>query len=159
MKEIKLTQGYVATVDDDDYEWLSQWKWRILKVPDRNTLYAVRTKDTRTTISMHRVVAGVTNSKIQIDHRDTNGLNNTRDNLRIATHGDNMHNRPAPRTNQSGFKGVSWHKGRMKWQAVIMMNHKNIHLGLFDDKNLAAQAYNKAANELHGEFARTDYRR
>lgn len=91
-----------------------------------------------------------------IDHRDTDGFNNIWKNLREATHSENQCNRRVPSNNKSGFKGVSWKKDLGKWQVQIKAGAINRFLGHFDEDKLdeAAAAYAKAAQELHGEFAR-----
>jgi hypothetical protein len=90
-----------------------------------------------------------------LDHingvRDDNRLAN----LRPATESQNAANRRTPITNTSGFKGVSWHKDRRRWQATIMVASKQSYLGLFDTPEAAHAAYAAAAREHHGEFART----
>src|ERR1700685_1864374 len=117
MKFIPLTQGKVAMVDDADYEWLAQWKW--FAIFDHGNWYAVRNvrkpDGTQTPLRMHRVLLGLTDLKIEVDHRDGNGLNNQRHNLRIATHGQNMCNRSMQKNNISGVRGVCWHKDAGKW--------------------------------------------
>lgn len=88
-----------------------------------------------------------------IDHIDGDGLNNRIDNLREATHSENLRNRGATTKNTSGFKGVSWHKARRKWQAQIKTNGRKKHLGSFDTPEAAYAAYCAAAEDLHGDFA------
>jgi hypothetical protein len=90
----------------------------------------------------------------QIDHRDTNGLNNKWENLRQATCSENAHNVPARRRNTSGFKGVCWYARDSRWKAQIAVNGRNLHVGYFDKIEEAAAAYATAAEKHHGEFAR-----
>jgi hypothetical protein len=90
----------------------------------------------------------------RIDHKNTNGLDNSWDNLREATQSQNMANTRAYSNNTSGYKGVSWCKQRNKWQAVIRSNGKRRHLGHFDNKEIAYAAYLAAAKALNKEFAR-----
>jgi hypothetical protein len=90
-----------------------------------------------------------------IDHRDTNRSNNTWLNLRPATRSQNMANCPVRKTNTSGYKGVSWHRQRNKWNAYITVDYKRKSLGYFDDIEKAKAAYGAAALEHFGEFART----
>ena len=154
---IPLTQGMNARVSREDYSFLMQWKWCAQKKKD-NTYYAVRGVRLRgksTLIRMHNVIAqrsGLEGS--YIDHKDGNGLNNCRTNLRDATKSLNMANRGRTLANQSGYKGVSWHKHGHKWVAQIKANGRYYYLGLFGDKNSAARAYNDAAIKHFGEFAR-----
>jgi hypothetical protein len=140
MKKIQLTQGKFAIVDDADYEWLNQWKW--YACADCNTYYAVRAayKDGKqTTVQMHRQILSLKPSDPrQCDHRDGNGLNNRRKNLRIATHAQNQHNQKPQKGGTSIYKGVSWHRHTAKWCARIGVNGQAICLGYFDSEIEAA---------------------
>src|SRR5271157_1434079 len=100
---------------------------------------------------MHRFVLDVYSP---VDHRDGNGLNNQRRNLRKATKSQNGQNRDKQANNTSGFKGVSWHSASNRWVAQITIDKKRTHLGLFVDKEKAACAYNKAAKLHYGSFAK-----
>ena len=153
MKKIILTKQQVALVDDNDFEWLSQWKW--CAISTRNGFYAVRRRPMGggPTISMHVVIMGTDKMNIEVDHVDNDGLNNQRFNLRIATHAQNLRNRGKNSNNTSGYKGVTWDKERKKWAVQIMINGKHIYCGRYDDVVEAAAAHNKAAKKYHGEFA------
>jgi hypothetical protein len=156
MKTIPLSQGRVAIVDDRDFETLNRYKWYAQKIG--NTLYAARHATGRhRTIYMHRQIPGITDPGIFVDHRNGNGLDNRRQNLRLATKTENARNRPAPKNNTSGFKGVHWHKQGNAYRARIKVNGKNIHLGLFPTPTEAARAYDQAARKYFGEFARTNF--
>ena len=154
MKEIQLTQGKVALVDDEDFEYLNQWKWFANNM--KGNFYAVRaitvSKCKQKSISMHRLIMKPEKENV-IDHLDGNSLNNQKNNLRICTHAENMRNSKIYSNNTSGFKGVYWHKQTAKWMAYIRINNKQLHLGLFIDPKEAARAYNAAAIKHHGEFA------
>lgn len=155
-KEIPLTQGQVALVDNEDYEWLMQWKWFAHRthggwVAGRNS-----EKKCGKQIWMHRLIINAPNG-LQVDHKDGNGLNNTRVNLRLATHSQNQHNRGKSRINKSGYKGVSWDKSKGKWYATIYINSKQINLGRYQTPEMAAIAYDEAARKYHGEFAKTNF--
>lgn len=107
---------------------------------------------------VHRIVYemhfGQIPDGMQIDHIDGDKLNNRIENLRLATHSQNQHNRGAYSSNTSGMKGVYWHKSHEKWSSAIRIDGALKHLGLFDTKELAHIAYCEAAKRLHGEFAR-----
>jgi hypothetical protein len=161
VREIPLTQGYVALVDDEDFEFLSQWKWRVLKAMDGRKIYARRslartTDGKRPQILMHTALMG-TPDGLEVDHENGNGLDNQRHNLRVGTHQQNMRNRgPGPNT-ESGFKGVcrTTHGGR--WQVTINIEGKNQYLGCFTDATDAARVYDTYAREYHGEFAQLNF--
>lgn len=148
MREIPLTCGYVAIVDDGDFERLvAMGSWRARPSSARR-VYAVRDDS----IYMHRVVIGAPVGR-HVDHRDGNGLNNQRANLRLATCTQNLWN-SAPRGDRT-IKGVMLHRGL--YRARIRVNGKRIHLGLFASVELAAAAYDAAALEYFGEFARLNF--
>jgi hypothetical protein len=152
MKQIPLTQGKFTLVDDIDFEWLNQWKWYAIK--DRNTFYAVRmerSENKRKVIWMHREILGVL-AGFETDHKNHNGLDNQRINLRSCTRAENQHNRFMQKNNISGFKGVSWSNRAKKWWAQIKFNRRVIHLGFFISKLEAAKAYDNAAKKYFGEF-------
>ena len=154
MKKIKLTQGKHALVDDDDFEFLNQWRWCAHK--QRNGIfYAVRSSDTKQKRMMgwmHRIVLN-TSKGMETDHINNDGLDNRKINLRVCTRSENLCNRARFKNNTSGFKGVSWYKPYEKWTARITVNQKTIFLGYFNDLQQAALAYNKAAVKHQGEFA------
>lgn len=159
MKKIALTKGKVALVDDADYEWLSQWKWCAHQSRDGQRWYAVRRTyggPVRLFMKMHRVVMGVP-SHIDVDHKNGNGLDNQRENLRVATKVQNTRNQKLRSTNTSGYKGVSRSAGR--WAAVLYVDYTQIYIGCFDDKRVAARAYDFAAMIHFGEFARINFPR
>jgi hypothetical protein len=155
MKRIALTRGKVALVDDADFEWLRQWKWHALNPhPGTETWYAYRATHgkPRRFLLMHREILGTPNGLLT-DHRDRNGLNNQRSNLRVANYTQNVCNRGMMRTNTSGFIGVFWSDSCKKWKASIENNGTQQHLGVFIDKEDAARAYDASALRLRGEFA------
>ena len=94
--------------------------------------------------------------KDKLDHKDTNGMNNTWSNLRPATGSQNQGNVGLIGSNTSGYKGVHYHKGAGKWVARIHIDKKEIHLGTFSTPEEAAEAYARAAEKVFGEFARTE---
>jgi AP2 domain len=160
MKTIQLTQGFVAFVDDADFERVSAFNWYVKRDRNRN-LYAhanlPREKGhIRRTIRMHRFIMAVTNSAVKVDREDHDGLNNQRYNLRSCTHTQNQQNQRKHR-GLSKYKGVSWHKRAGKWEAGIGIAGKRKHLGVFASEVDAALAYDRAARECFGEFACTNF--
>jgi len=149
MKEIKLTQGKVALVDDEDYEYLNQWNWYASK-RSNGSFIAIRTVNKKKVL-MHRVIMNTPENLI-VDHIDHNSLNNQKSNLRNCTHSQNAQNM---KLYCEGIfhKGISWDKVNEKWKAYIRVNGKLIHLGRFKDEENAARAYNTAATKYFGEFA------
>lgn len=149
MKEIPLTKGKVALVDDEDFEWLNQWKWYC-----HSNNYACRrvTKNGKSWISyMHKEIL---DSPGNTDHINGNGLDNRRSNLRSCTQQQNMRNQRPVRKRASKFKGVyNTGKGKRKpWRAAIGdCGYK--HIGYFWTQEEAAVAYNKEATRRFGEFA------
>lgn len=152
MRTITLTQGKFAIVDDEDYARLSAVKWCYSEG------YAVRNAGADGFVKMHHLVIGRPPKGCVTDHKNRNGLDNTKLNLRHVTQGRNVMNKPAQKNNTSGYKGVYWHKAAQKWCAEIKADGKRKSLGLFTDKELAADAYDKSSAELHGEFGRRNVR-
>lgn len=159
MRTIPLTKGKEALVDDEDYDYLTRWKWCFWRGGPRRTGYAVRLEcvDGKSKfIHMHRVVAerhGLKLDGLQVDHIDRSGLNNQQANLRVATRSQNNANAGLRKDNTSGFKGVFWHRHTRTWQAQIRVSGRHISLGRFDDPREAARAYNDAAVKHFGEFS------
>lgn len=149
MRQIKLTGGGFTTVDDDNYEHLSRWKWQL-----GNRGYPMRacpnSSGKVTTLTIHSVVMGKKDG-FEIDHIDGDKTNNQRSNLRFATRGQNRANSRLGKNNKSGYRGVRLKD--KKWVAQITVLGKNIYLGRFEIKEDAALAYNSAAEFFHKEFA------
>lgn len=153
-KQIKLTRGYYALVDDEDYEYLNQFKW--YPAFDNNNIYAIRAPtmvEGCLLIRMHWDVMGGKG----IDHVDGNGLNNQKSNLRFCTSAENNHNRRPVKNSSSKYKGVSWDKSAKKWRAQIKINDKSFPLGRYSNEIEAAKAYDREAIKHHGEFARLNF--
>lgn len=151
MRTISLTQGYKAIVDDEDYEYLNQYKWFAHRngrnvYAERNSTYIKGQK--RKTIGMHTEIIKPTNQ--EIDHINGNGLDNRRANLRVCEHKNNSKNRKLNINNTSGYKGV--HKYQNKWRAEIRNDGIRIYLGVFSTRQEAAEAYAAAAKKLHRNF-------
>jgi hypothetical protein len=151
-KQIPLTKGHFAIVDNEDYNELMQWKWSY------SGGYPVRKVQTSTgskTYCMHRQIMQPPDGYV-VDHIDGNRLNNQRCNLRLCTMAQNAINRrPNLSKHSSPYKGVYYHKRRIAnpWMARIKHNDIDLHLGVFPTAEDAARAYNAASIELHGEFA------
>lgn len=143
---IPLSKGLFAVVDPEDFEELSQYKW--CASGRGRHVYAVRHEKGRT-IYMHRQIMKAPRNR-QVDHKDTDSLNNHRDNLRLATWRQNRAN-ICSRRGTSQFVGVA--RQGNKWVAYISWRGKQYRLGLFDDEVEAAKARDRKAYELHGEFA------
>jgi hypothetical protein len=160
MREIALTQGKVALVDDEDFVRVASFKWHA-KRGMTGVWYAVRTIPSSTTKSghteqlLHRFLLDVPGG-VGIDHENRNGLDNQRHNLRIASKAQNAANRLPQRNSLSGFKGVTWDTADAKWRARIHIRGKSVSLGRFPTPEAAARAYDRAAREEWGEFARTN---
>lgn len=158
MKKIPLSQGKFALVDDKDYAFLMQWKWCLSskRYAARNeNYYKADGKRTTRTIAMHQVLNKAPKGKLT-DHRDGDGLNNQRYNLRTATKSQNMRNRKSSKDSSSKYLGVSFVKKWNKYRASISLgNGKTKSIGGFykTDKD-AAKAYNIEALKYHGDFAR-----
>ena len=154
MPEIALTQGMSAVVDAEDLDYLNQWKWHLQRVEKLS--YAVRANAVEGEprgILMHRQILGDPKGR-QVDHKDGDGLNNRRSNLRFCTHQQNHFNLRNQINTSSVYKGVHWSKNKRKWRAGLRMNGKFKHIGYFEGETQAALAYNRVALDYFGEFAR-----
>jgi hypothetical protein len=155
MKEIELTNGGVALVDDEDFDDLSKHKW--LSHKEGNTAYAWRheKKGFRQygKVKMHRQILNPKKSE-HVDHINGNGLDNRRDNIRVCTAQQNQMNRQNHGAHSSIYKGVSFHKKNKMWRATINLKGKQLYAGCYSTPEAAAIAYNEKAVELFGEFAR-----
>ena len=151
---VPLTRGKFATIDAVDADLLN------LKWSASHWSYAVRANDKHDGLTlMHRLIlerklVRTLLADEMCDHIDGNTLNNTRDNLRVASIADNVRNSRIGKNNSSGYKGVHFHKGARKWRAQITVNRKVISLGYFETPVEAALAYNDAALKHYGEFAK-----
>jgi hypothetical protein len=155
MREIVLGKGKVSVVDDEDYEYLSKYKWRLTSKG-----YACRTymeNGKQKYILMHREIMRVEKEgrKLLVDHKDHNILNNSKENLRLCSTSQNACNTTKKLSSNftSGFKGVSWDKQYKKWAACIKVNGKSKRIGRFINESDAAISYNKYASQFFGEFA------
>lgn len=155
-EEIPLTKGFVALVDDDDYERVitaGKWHTHI----NGRTAYAEhniqRPSGVRSKITLHTFLTGWP----MVDHRNGDGLDNRRANLRPATVAENARNSRVRSSNSSGFHGVGYYKRYGKWSARIRVFGRRIELGYFLTPEEAGRAYDAAAREHFGEFAALNF--
>jgi hypothetical protein len=155
---IPLSQGKCALIDAADVPRVCAYKWYALTTRGGKT-YACRNirrpDGRRTTQYLHRFLAGAPDG-LEVDHRNGDGLDCRRENLRCATRPQNCANVPKAAQNTSGYIGVSWRKDRCKWIAQIQVQGKHIHIGQFDSPEAAAEARARYARDVHGEFASRD---
>ncbi len=163
MKQIPLSKGKFAIVDDEDFERANQfkWCWFSSKSAGRNSLgYACRNQrenGKKKMIFLHRFIVNAPEG-FEVDHKDSDGLNCRKENLRICTGSQNLHNQLAREGGTSRFKGVTWAKRDKKWAARICFEYKRISLGHFADEVEAAKAYDEAAKKYFGEFAYLNFK-
>lgn len=154
MKEIPLTQGKVALIDDDMFDRVSYFKWSADK-SGKN--YYARTNigvdGKEKSFKIHQLLLGFPKN-CDIDHINGDGLLNTKDNLRLCSHSENCRNSSLKINNVSGFRGVHWHKNNKKWVAQINKNGKRVNLGYFINIEDAVIVFNKASKEIYKEFSR-----
>jgi len=160
MKEIKLTKGKYALVDDEDYKRVSRHKWQAHISSTGRNWYAVRTEyapkgsgiePDRRTIQMANFILQPPLG-FEVDHIDVNGLNNQKNNLRLATRSQNCANSRSPKGRK--YKGAYWSRGA--WVCRIQAHGAQHYIGRFKTELEAAIAYDKKARELHGPYARTN---
>ena len=152
VKYIELSKGKRALVDDEDFEYLSQFNWFVSSAG-----YAVRNetvaKYKRRSTLMHRDVLNAKKG-LSIDHINGDTLDNRKENLRECTHAQNLKNQKIRSTNTSGYTGVHLVKRRNTWAAKLRMDGRDYCLGEFPDKHDAARMYNFWAADMFGEYAR-----
>ena len=157
MPVITLTKGKVALVDQRDFARINGMGHWQAQLTQTGAWYATRSthlNGSNVFQRMHRVILQATNDQ-EVDHKNGNGLDNRRTNLRIASRSSNMQNRGV--WGGSPYRGVSLHKATGKWVAQIQHNKTKKHLGLHDNDVDAAIAYDRAARDLYGPTARTNF--
>jgi hypothetical protein len=145
--KIPLTKGKLALIDKINYPLVSKYKWFT-----HGNRYAATYINNKLFL-MHRLLLKATKGMI-VDHINSDGFDNRKNNLRICTQSQNLANRNKQNNNTSGYKGVYWQKSVKKWSAHIMVNQKYINLGTYVNILDAVKAYNYAAKEYFGEYAR-----
>lgn len=147
-------KGYMALVDDEDYELVSKYNWYVCdRSKTRKTLYAEAHDGKNKRLRMHRLIMGNPDG-LFVDHIDGNGMDNRKENLRVCTASQNSMNRAAVSKNVFGYKGVEKNGKSMRFSARIKVGGVRYYLGSFKTPKEAAEAYNEAAKKHHGEFAK-----
>lgn len=162
MKTLELSQGKVALIDAEDYARVAYYRWQAIRQgQNQNLWHASRTEwaggKTRIHRYLHHEILGHSR---RVDHKNGDGLDNRKQNLREATASQNGANMRKPvyvRVTTSRYKGVSWEPSRNRWAAYIRVNRVRIHLGRFSEETDAARAYDTAAKEFFGPFARLNF--
>jgi len=152
--KIKTTQKKYFTIDERDFKKISQFRW--YAVFDGYNWYVattIRVGNKRRLLKIHTLIMN-TPRGMEVDHKDNNGLNNSRSNLRVCTHQKNCLNRRNRKDNSSGFKGVSWSIRNKKWVARIQVNGKRFNLGYFNSKEKANEIYIKNSKKYHKEYSK-----
>lgn len=159
-RTIPLTKGYVTLVDDEDYEWLNQWKW-CANVTGPYGAYAYRTQSngsnrTASSIYMHRLILEILEqSGVQGDHRNGNTLDNRRSNLRPATRSQNNMNQGMRSDNTTGTRGVDYVKRDRCYRARVFRDGKEVVIGYAKTLKEARALRESAEKEFYGEFVRS----
>jgi hypothetical protein len=153
---VPLTKGYEATIAASDVGLVCDANWTAAE--DGRTVYAYRMtrlpNGKQRMEYMHRRILSPKDGE-KVDHRDGDGLNNMRINLRASNCGQNARNRRLPANSTSGKKGVTFNQQLQKWKAKIVLNGKAYHLGYFPDIDSAHAAYRAASITMHGKFGRS----
>lgn len=166
MKQIELTQGKYALVDDKYYDYLNKFSWRLFKSKNSLTGYAIanaRKNGKLTTVKMHQLVWRLENKKQipkgkNIDHRNQDGLDNQIENLRACTRRQNQQNRRSTK-GTSKYKGVFKRKGDKKWSCQIRLYGRAVSLGRHETEIAAAKHYDENAKFYYGAYAKLNFKK
>ncbi len=154
---VPLTKGYEAIIDAADVPVVAGYVWHAREKRRKDggvrSVHAGAKPDGSNYVHMHRLLCRA-DPALEVDHRDGNGLNNRRDNLRVATTSQNQMNAAVRSDNSTGVKGVYWDEPRKKFGAQIWARGKKLSIGRFETLEAAASAVASTRKELHGEFAR-----
>ena len=153
-QQIPLNKGQFTLVDDEDFNCLIAFDWKFSS-KGYAVRYVKRPNGRWTYVYMHRFLMGVTEHSVEVDHIDLNRLNNTRANLRLATHNQNQWHKGIPANNRTGFKGVNAFAG--KFSAGLRWHGQHLHIALVEDPHVAALLYDALARRLFGEFAKPNF--
>lgn len=153
VRVIPITQGLLCLIDEKDYALVSKHKWHLSRCNGK--LYAA-TKILRKETRLHKVIMGGNPSQ-HIDHKNGDGLDNRRDNLRFASRSQNLANSKLQSNNKSGYRGVCWAAKDKRWRATISVDGKGIYLGNFLTREEAAKTYDNAASKYFGNFAKLNF--
>lgn len=159
---VPLTRGYGARISPEDAERVLRYSWCAHVIPRKwrsPLVYGKRATQVggkHVTILLHRFILDAPDG-MNVDHIDGDGLNCTRENLRLVTHAQNILNAGPRTTLTSRYKGVYWNKKQRVYMSRIQVDRTCHYLGRFDDPIEAARAYDRAARQLHGQYARLNF--
>lgn len=166
-KDWSDTVNVDVLVDDDNFEELNKYKWRLTKQGYASrSLSSAGNKKRGVIVLMHRQIMKVTDRKQKVDHLNHNILDNRKQNLRICTHAENLRNHTSHRDSRSEYLGVSIQHQKYKDKIYISISAqihtsdgKKLHIGCYTTEHEAARAYDRKAIELFGEFANLNFPR
>ncbi|MGE8128919.1 HNH endonuclease [Methylobacterium sp. NPDC080182] len=149
---VALTRGFEAIIDVSDVPVVENYGWRVMMLRLGHA-YAARCGDRPgSVVLMHRAILDAPQGA-KVDHRDGDGLNNRRGNIRLATSAENNANMVVSRRNKLGIKGVSTEKSG-RFSASIQKDSQKLYIGTFNTAEEASAAYFGAARILWGDFAK-----
>jgi hypothetical protein len=154
MKQIPLSYGKFALVDDGDFDWLDQWRWSVTNPGNSGKSYAERRVGGGRTL-MHRLIMDAPKGLV-VDHINGDGLDNRRSNLRICTRTENLFNHKLSKRSTTGYMGVALDNGR-RYVAHLQVNGQKKRIGWFKTAEEAARARDAAAKIYYGEFASLNF--